>query len=437
MDFGFLTTPLAFLFVLGVLVFVHELGHFLVARWYGVRVVTFSLGFGPKILKTTRGGTEYCVSLIPLGGYVKLAGETVEDQRSGDPAEFLSKSRWVRFQVYLAGPVMNFILAFLVLTASLMGGADVPVSSRAVPVVGTVVDGSPAARAGLLPGDTFLSINGRAVNTWDEFQIEVLPAANREIRVSVLRDGQTRNVTVTPDSVGKYEMGDLGVYPVARPQIVELQPGLPAVAAGVERGDVILSINGERGLAQPDVIKRIQASGGQPVRLTLERRGQPVDVTITPDTSRGTPILGVTISPYEVERIDPTFVQAMKLSAEQNWANTVLIGRTLKGLFQPDGTPVRQLIGPIGMAELSGSAAQLGWQALFGLMAMISLNLALLNLLPVPVLDGGHIAILAVEGLARRDISVRIKERMLMAGVAAIMLLMVTVIYNDIARLFR
>jgi regulator of sigma E protease len=437
MDLGFLTTPLAFLFVLGVLVFVHELGHFLVARWYGVRVVTFSLGFGPKIFKVVRGGTEYCISIIPLGGYVKLAGETVEDQRSGEPDEFLSKSRWVRFQVYLAGPVMNFILAFVVLTISLLGGADVPASSDRPPVVGAVTAGSPAERAGIQPGDRFISINERPVATWDHFQIEVLPAANRELRVVLERDGRQRQVLVTPDSVGRYEMGDLGVDAVERPQILLVEPGYPAEAAGLMRGDVILAVGSEHGLSQPEVIKRIQASKGQPIQLTIERGTEQLQLTLTPMMDGNVPRLGLQIYPYEFRHVDPNLWQAMQLSAQQNWANTVLIGRTLKGLFQTDGTPVRQLIGPIGMAELSGTAAGLGWQALLGLMAMISLNLGVLNLFPVPVLDGGHIAILAIEGIARRDISVRIKERMLLAGVAAIMLLMVTVIYNDIARLFR
>jgi regulator of sigma E protease len=437
MDFGFLTTPLAFLFVLGVLVFVHELGHFLVARWYGVRVLTFSLGFGPKIFKVTRGGTEYCISAVPLGGYVKLAGETVEDQRSGEPDEFLSKSRWVRFQVYFAGPLMNFILAFVVLTFSLMAGADVPLQDTAPPVVGRVAEGSPAARAGIQPGDRFVSVNGRPVATWNDFHIEVIPAANRDLRVVIQRDGQQREVSLTPDSVGRWEFGDVGVQAVMRPQILSVRPDSPAASAGLMKGDVILAVDGERALPQPDVIKRIQGSEGRQMAFEVERGTEQLVLTITPQMDGGVPRIGAEIYYQEMRHVDPGFVEAMKLSAQQNWDNALLIGRTLKSLFEPEGTPVSQLVGPIGMAELSGSAAQLGWQALFGLMAMISLNLGILNLFPVPVLDGGHIAILAIEGIARRDLSVRLKERMLLAGVAAIMLLMVTVIYNDIARLFR
>jgi regulator of sigma E protease len=437
MNLGPLTTPLAFLFVLGVLVFVHELGHFLVARWYGVRVLTFSLGFGPKLIKFTRGGCEYCVSAIPLGGYVKLAGETVEDQLSGEPDEFLSKSKWIRFQVYLAGPVMNILLAYVVLAASLMGGADVRAASSQPPVIGSVAANSPAEAVGIKVGDLVISVNGHAVQTWDEFDLEVLPRANREIDLLVERAGTQMTFAVTPQSVGRYEIGELGLGPVQRPQIVEVNAGSAAAKAGMQRGDVILAVGEEQGLTQPEILKRIIASEGRPMAFRLERDGQETDITVTPDTSSGRPMLGVIIQHYEVRRVDPSLGQALRLSAEQNWQTMVLIGRTMKGLFEKDGTPVRQLVGPIGMAELSGTAAQLGWQALFGLMAMISLNLGLLNLLPVPVLDGGHIAILAIEGLARRDISMKIKERMLLAGAAVIVMLMVTVIYNDIARYFR
>src|SRR5687768_14585189 len=163
-----MTTAFSFLFVLGVLVFVHELGHFLVARWHGVRVHTFSLGFGPKLLKFRRGDTEYCISAVPLGGYVKLAGETVEEARTGAPDEFLSKSKWVRFQVYLAGPIMNILLAIVVLAVVFAQEADIPTYEQAAPVIGQVAPDSPAAAAGLRPGDQILSVQGRPVATWDQ-----------------------------------------------------------------------------------------------------------------------------------------------------------------------------------------------------------------------------------------------------------------------------
>jgi regulator of sigma E protease len=434
-----MSTLLSFLFVLGVLVFVHELGHFLVARWHGVRVITFSLGFGPKIFKFTRGATEYCVSAVPLGGYVKLAGETVEENRTGAPDEFLSKSKWVRFQVYIAGPIMNILLAFVVLAAVLSRGADAPLYESSPPVIGTVDADSPAARAGLQPGDRIVSVDGRDTPTWVDLGIEVAPRAGRELAIVAMRGGQRVDVRITPASVtsfGNFEMGDLGVKPRLRPVIRQVYPDTPAAHAGLRAGDVLLAIGGERALALEAIIDRIHKSAGQPLPILVERAGQETSVSVVPEGAMGAATIGVGLGAYEVRRIDPDMLQAIRMSAQQNWENTVLVGRTLRGLITRD-TPVKQLMGPVAIAEMSGAAAEIGWSAIFNLMAMISLQLGLLNLMPVPVLDGGHIAILAVEGLARRDLSVTVKERILMVGAALIVLLMVTVIYNDIARLLR
>ena len=429
-------TVLAFLFVLGVLIFVHELGHFLVARFYGVRVLTFSLGFGPKLIKIRRGPTEYCISLIPLGGYVKLAGETVQDQRSGEPDEFLSKSKWVRVQVYLAGPLMNLGLALVVVAVVLSLGADVPLYQSSPPVIGTVTAGSAGEAAGLKPGDRVVSVDGKKVDTWDALAIEYLPKANQELELSVQRGGELLKIYITPRAAGKYEIGDIGIGPILRPQFTQVNPGGPADRAGIRRGDVVVAVDGTRAVPRDLIIERIRSSSGHPIRFTVERGGEEQDFTVVPESDGGTGMIRVLLSYFEVKRVDPGPIEALKLSAKQNWDSTVLIGKTLVGLVTRE-TPVRQLMGPIAIAELSGSAAELGIIELLNLMAMISLNLGLLNLLPVPVLDGGQIAILAWEGLIRRDLSSRAKERILLAGAALIVLLMVTVIYNDISRLMR
>jgi regulator of sigma E protease len=438
-----MTTVLAFLFVLGVLVFVHELGHFLVARWHGVRVHTFSLGFGPKLFSFQRGDTEYCISVVPLGGYVKLAGENALEEEPGAPPvnpdtsdQFMAKSKWVRFQVYLAGPVMNILLAVIVSAIVLSRGADVPIYRSAAAVIGSVEQDSPAQAAGLQVGDVILNLDGVPVPTWDDFEMAVAPKAGREMTLVAQRGSERISVRVTPVAIGNFEMGDLGIGPVLRPQITQVNPGSPAEQSGLERGDVLLAINGTRGLPHEQLIERIRASADQPITLTIERAGAEREVSVTPRGPAGAALIGVGISQYEVRRIDPSMFEAVKLSAQQNWETTLLIGKTLGGLLTRE-TPVRQLMGPVGIAQLSGSAAELGWVALLNLMAMISLNLGLLNLMPVPVLDGGHIAILAVEGIARRDLSVRVKERILVAGATLMVLVMVTVIYNDIARLIR
>jgi regulator of sigma E protease len=432
------TTLFAFLFVLGVLVFVHELGHFLVARFYGIRVLTFSLGFGPKLLKFRANGaaTEYCVSAVPLGGYVKLAGENVDDERSGAPDEFLSKSKWIRFQVYLAGPIMNLVTAWALLTIVLSRGAEVPLFETSAPVIGSVAAASPAQAGGLQVGDRIERVAGRLVNTWNDVDEAVATRANQDLAIDVQRAGQPMTLHVTPRGVGSFEVGDLGVGPVLRLQFDQITPGGPADRAGIRAGDVVLAVNGRRGLDRDGAVKLFQASAGKPVAFTLERAGRTVDLSVVPEMRGGVGVIGVLLYSYEVRRIAPGWRHAAVLSVQQNWDRAAMIGRTLKGLVTAE-TPVKQLMGPVAIAQMSGEAAAIGWLSLFDFMAIISLNLGLLNLMPIPVMDGGQIAILALESLSRREMSGRLKERILLAGAAFVVLLMATVIYNDVMRLVK
>lgn len=430
-----MTNLWAFLFVLGVLVFVHELGHFLLARWNGVRVLTFSLGFGPKLLSMTRGGTEYCISAIPMGGYVKMAGETPEDPRSGASDEFLSKTKWQRFQVLIAGPLMNLLLAVVVMTVVIWNGATEPAFEQRAPVVGRVLTGSPAEKAGIRPGDVIVAFAGREVDNWQSLQMRVVTRANREVPVVIRRDGARQQLTVVPEAQTKYEIGDLGIGPDIHPEVAQVVPGSAAEAAGIRPRDVIVSFDGvdTTTYTLQDLIGRIGAKAGEPVSLGILRNGQRQGITITPREVDGVGRLGVHLSAFETVVSQPGFVEAIGLSVRQNVQWTGLIGETLMGLFTAETSP-KQLMGPLGIAEVAGGAASISWTALFTTMAMVSLNLGLLNLLPIPILDGGHITILAIEGLAGRDFSMRVKERMLMAGFAVLMVLMVTVIYNDLTR---
>src|SRR5215217_1331460 len=198
-----MTTILSFLFVLGVLIFVHELGHFLAPRRIGVRVLTFSLGFGPKLFAFRRGDTEYCVSAIPLGGYVKMAGENPEDARTGASDEFLSKSKWQRFQVLVMGPIMNLVLALVVMAFVLYQGADVPAFTQQEVVVGSVEADSPAAKAGILPGDLITAVATVPVSNWEEFGMETVTKAGRPVTLTIVRDGKTIERQVVPVAVGK------------------------------------------------------------------------------------------------------------------------------------------------------------------------------------------------------------------------------------------
>ena len=427
-----MTSVWAFLFVLGVLVFVHELGHFLLARWNGVRVLTFSLGFGPKLLKFQRGDTEYAISAIPLGGYVKMAGESPDDPRAGAPDEFMSKTKWQRFQILIAGPVMNILLAVLVMTFVIYQGATVPAFEQQAPVVGRVLPDSPAQQAGIRPGDLIVSVAGTEVETWEDVQMRVVPRANRDVEVVVRRDGARQTMSVVPEAQTKYEIGDIGIAPDIHPELTQVMAGSPAAAAGLQAGDVIVAINGLDTTDHP-LVDEISKHPNAAVSLAVRRDGQVREITVTPRDEGGVGRIGVQFSPFETRTIDPTFLQAIGLSVDQNLQWSTMIFEMLGGLLTADTSP-RQLMGPIGIAEVAGGAAAVSWVALFGTMAMISLNLGLLNLLPIPILDGGHITILAIEGLARRDFSMRAKERMLMAGFAMLMLLMVTVIYNDLTR---
>ena len=427
-------TILAFVFVLGVLIFVHELGHFLMARRIGVRVLTFSLGFGPKILNFHYGDTDYCVSIIPLGGYVKMAGENPEDQRTGAEDEFLSKSKWQRFQVLVMGPVMNVVLALVVMTVVLYQGAQVPLFDQQPVVIGTFAENSPARAAGLQVGDRVIALDGRDVDNWDQFSMTIVTKARKDVAITYVRDGKPGTLTVVPTAQGKFDMGDIGIQPIIHPQLGELTPGMPAAQAGLQTGDVILGVGDDKDVTYEHLLAAIKSHDGQPLQLTVRRNGQLQQVSVTPKLTGDKPMIGAQISAFETRMVEPGPIEALKLSAQKNWEWTRLIVQTLVGLFTRE-TSVKQLMGPVAIADLSGSAAEAGWIPLFSLMAMISLNLGLLNLMPIPVLDGGHIFILALEGLARRDFSMRVKEKMLLAGFVLLLALMVTVIYNDLMRI--
>jgi regulator of sigma E protease len=428
------TSALAFLFVLGVLIFVHELGHFLMARRIGVRVLTFSLGFGPKLVNIKRGDTEYCLSAIPLGGYVKMAGENPEDNRTGASDEFMSKGKWQRFQVLVMGPIMNLVLAIVVMAVVLFQGAQVPAYEEQAVVIGGFTQTSAAAKAGLKPGDRIVTIDGKPVDTWDQFWLSILGKPNRDVSLGFIRDGRPGEVIVVPEGQGKYELGDIGIQPLVHPQVLEFSPDSAAAEAGLQKGDLVLAAAGESNVSRARLVELIKASEGKPLALQIERGDAVQTFTITPRKVGGIVIIGASLSEFEVRTVDPGVIEALTLSVEKNWEWTRQIAETLGGLFTRT-TSVKQLMGPVAIADLSGSAAQAGWISLFTLMAMISLNLGLLNLMPIPVLDGGHIFILGLEGLARRDFSMKVKEKMLLSGFVLLLMLMVTVIYNDLMRI--
>ena len=400
-------TLLAFAFVLGVLVFVHELGHFLAAKRVGIRVLKFQLGFNPTILSFRRGDTEYSIGALPLGGYVKMAGESAEDARAGGPDEFLSKSRWQRFQVLIMGPAMNIALAVLLTAIVLYQGAEMPAFQDQPAVVGAVAPGSPASKTDIQPGDRVVTVAGRRVNTWEQFYIAVGSRPNREVPVVLLRNGLeiTRRLTPVPlAGESRFEIGEIGVLPNVHPHVRSVMAGEPAEKAGLKPNDVVLAIDGEPIVFAWQLKDAIAKHPDQPIAMTILRDGASMTIQATPAKRGNEGLLGIGIAD-ETKSIKPGAVEAVQMSVERNIEYSALIFQTVWGLLSGQTSP-KQLMGPVAIAQLSGESAQLGWLALFSLMASISLNLGLLNLMPIPVLDGGHILIMGLEGVARRDFSV-------------------------------
>ncbi len=432
---GTLTTFLWFAFVLGVLVFVHELGHFLAAKRIGIKVLKFQLGFNPTVLSIRRGDTEYSIGALPLGGYVKMAGENPDEPSTGGPEEFMSRTKWERFQVLIMGPVMNLGLAVILTAVVLYQGAERLAYETRPVVLGAVMSDSIAAGAGLKPGDRITEVAGKAVATWEDFYIAVGTKPDREVPLTYVRDGNQGSVNVTPKTPAgsRFEIGDIGVLPDVHPHIRAVSAGEPAEKAGLKPNDVVVSVNGETITFSSHLKDAISKRPEEQITIAILRDGQPLTITATPKRTGSTGLLGVAIAD-ETTSIKPGLVGASTLAVEKNLQYSGLIFQTVWGLITRETSP-KQLMGPVAIAQLSGESAQLGWIALFSLMAQISLNLGILNLLPIPVLDGGHIFIMAVEGVARRDFSVRIKEKMLLAGFVVLMTLMATVIYNDLARI--
>jgi regulator of sigma E protease len=435
----FFENVLWLLVLIGVMINIHELGHFWAARYFDVKVEAFSFGFGTRLFGFRRGETDYRFSLLPLGGYVKMAGEQAGDESASDPRSVLSKPRWQRLIIAFAGPFMNVVLAVGVLTGLYMVKYQRISDADMVPVIGHVAADSPAAKAGLQDGDHIIRLDGSANPTWEDVIIKEAEGANRPMNLTIERSGKRFDTTVTPVLNERIGVGSAGWDERGEIQLVEVEPGRPADKAGLKKGDVILSVNGQPIHSAGRLQELTKASNGKPVEVEFERNGEKSVVTVQPVFSKidGQSRWYIGVGPQPKFTIITTrlsFPEALAESVRQNGKNAMMIVQVLKGVLERRMS-TKNLTGPIGIAQLSGEAAREGPSAFLLLMSMISLNLAIVNLLPIPIMDGGVILMLLVEMTMQRDLSINVKEAMLKVGFVCIMLLVVFAIYNDISRL--
>jgi len=430
---------LAVIFVLGVMILIHELGHFMAAKYFDVRVEAFSFGFGPRLFGKKVGETDYRVCLLPLGGYVKMAGEQPGDEHTNDPREFMSKPRWQRLIIAVMGPAMNVALAISLLIGLYMVRYERLAIQQQDAVLGDVEANSPAAKADLREGDRIVAINGKQNPNWEDVTMRIVASAKRPVRLVVERQGKRFEATVTPTSEPSSGIGYTGWSERVPIQLGDIARDMPADKAGLKPGDVLVSVEGQAVHSRHKLPEVLQQRAGQPVVLEYLRNGEKRTTTLTPvyhhSSEEGSAWrIGVVLMPkYERIATRLSFPDAVKESFEQNRKNATLIFQFLQGIVQRRMSP-KSLEGPIGIARLSGQAARQGSSDLVMLMSAISLNLGIFNLLPIPILDGGVIMLLLLESLMGRDLSLAVKERIVQAGFVFLMLLFVFVIYNDIMK---
>jgi regulator of sigma E protease len=436
---SFVTDALVVIVVLGGMIFIHELGHFMAAKAFGVRVLVFSLGFGKSLLHIQRGDTDYRISALPFGGYVKMAGDDPSEVRQGDKGEFLSQPRWRRFVIVIMGPAMNVLLAVALLTGLYKFHFQRPAYLDEAARVGDVDPGSPAAQANIRPGDLILRMGNQDNPKWEDVEFKVLTSANESLALTLKRDGDLVDASITPVAKGANRAGYAGWDPVARGILEGVEPGLPASKAGLKPGDEIVGVDGHKVLYFPIVATTIQSGGGKPVTFEILRAGKEFQVTVQPVYSElmGEKRwrVGFWFRSGVVVRHLP-LKQALANSLDDNARNCLATFDVL-GKILTRRMSARSLSGPIGIAQMSGEAYRAGISELLLLVAFISLQLGIFNLLPIPVMDGGVIFLLLIESLMRRDLSLEVKERFVQVGIVFLLLLAAFVMYNDLVKTFR
>jgi regulator of sigma E protease len=419
--------------VLGFMILIHEFGHYAVAKWLGVRVEVFSIGFGKRLIGFRKGETDYRIAAIPLGGYVKMSGENPMDSRTNDPREFLNHSRWHRFLIAIAGPAMNIMLAIALLTTVYMVHYEYPAVYDEPTVVGWVLKDSAAAKAGFQIGDRITRIAEIQSPTWKQVDLKEALSPGQPLSVEVERNGRPLELTVVPEAAGVDRIGFAGWAPKEQAvMITDLQPGKPAEKAGLKEGDRILTIDGKPVPALQAMVESLEDSKDRPITLVVLRDGQEKSFTVQPILSEKRYRIGIGSMQTKVKTLP--FAEALGLSLTENRQNGLLILELVKKMVQRK-ISLRSIEGPIRIGQAAGEAARRkGWTPLMELSAAISLNLGIFNLLPIPILDGGVIFFLFIEGLMRRDISMNIKERVYQVAFVFLVVFAAMVIYNDLLK---
>lgn len=440
-----MSTIIQLAIVLGIMVLVHEFGHFAVAKLCGIRVETFSIGFGKRLIGFRRGDTDYRLSLLPLGGYVKMSGDNPGEAPT-DPGDFNAHPRWQRMLVALAGPFANFILAIGLMTGVSMLHNEVQEYLTGPALTDYVPTNTPASRVGIQSGDLIVHYDTIEKPTWDQVAIRSLLNLNQNIAFSYLHNGQrvdTKLFVEAKDGADNFALDRLGLIPKMQNTPVEvdaLEPNMPAIHAGLKSGDQITSIDGLQLHSVPALLAYLQDQAGKPASLVVLRNGQSLPIQITPQLAEvgdGSKDYRLGFRPVQppvkVERLP--FTKAVAASWEYNKKGSMLIVEVLKRMFTRQ-VSVRSLSGPIGIGQQIHQAASMpGWMPLIGLMAYISLNLGIFNLLPIPILDGGMILFLIVESILRRDLNQQLKERVYQVAFVCILVFAAMVIFNDISKL--
>jgi regulator of sigma E protease len=439
-------TMLYAIVLLGILIFVHEFGHFLFAKLMGVKVLRFSLGFGPAIVGRTFGETEYRISAVPLGGYVKMLGE-----EPGEELEESEKERAFNYQpvrkravIVLAGPLFNILFAGILFVLLFMTGVP-----ALYPDVGKIEKGSPAEKAGLMTGDRVIRIDGKPVESWDEIQSALEQYPGKTLLFDVKRGHQTIDIPVTPEKKKepnvfgqKKEFWDIGISPLVEPVVGEVMGDAPAEKAGLRKGDRLLEVEGTPLRTWEDMTAIIHGSAGKPLHFKIQRGEQVFERTITPEAETvRTPQGGekrvglIGIRPVQndfLKKFGPG--ESVILGAKRTWEISVFTVVSLEKLIERV-IPAKTIGGPIMIVEMAGRQASRGAANFFIFMAVISINLGVLNILPIPILDGGHLMFLTIEAVRRKPLGENAMAMAQRVGLALLVALMVFALYNDILRL--